>query len=301
MKPETRESYNERLLKVLVYIQSHLDEDLALEELAAIAHFSPYHFHRIFSGMVGESLREHVRRLRLERAALRLKRGRDSVTCVAFGAGYESHQAFTRAFAALFGVVPSVFRRNHRPLAFPSAPSGVHFVPNGGPAALHVPSEGGPMEVRIETLPPQRVAFIRHIGPYREVGATIGRLYAWAVPRGYRPPQTRFLGLAHDDPQITPPEKRRYDACVVVDDSFTGEGEVGVQEIAGGDYAVTIHQGPYTRVSETLARLCGEWAPQSGRELRSAPTFAIFLNDPSVTPPQELRTELYMPLEPSSP
>jgi AraC family transcriptional regulator len=297
MKPETLESYTERLLKVLVHIQNHLDEELSLEELAAVAHFSPYHFHRIFRGMVGESVREHVRRLRLERAALRLKNGREPVTSLAFDTRYESHEAFTRAFTALFGVPPSVFRRNHRSLQFPQVPSGVHYTPSGVPTALHLSLGGGPMDVRVETLPPQRVAFMRHTGPYREVGATFGRLFAWAGQRGYLSPQTRILGLAHDDPEVTPPERLRYDACMVVDDGFAGEGEVGVQEIAGGDYAATVHQGPYHRVAETYHRLCGEWAPQSGREIRSAPTFGVFLNDPNSTPPEELRTEIYLPLE----
>ena len=102
MKSETQQTYQERILKVLVYIQNHLDETLSLEELAGVAHFSPYHFHRIFRGMVGESLMEHVRRLRLERAAHRLKFTDSPVTRIAFEAGYETHEAFTRAFRALF-------------------------------------------------------------------------------------------------------------------------------------------------------------------------------------------------------
>jgi len=77
-------------LRVLVHIQQHLDETIELDELAHIAHFSPYHFHRIFRGMVGESLMEHVRRLRLERAAHRLKFTDTSVTNIAFDAGYET-------------------------------------------------------------------------------------------------------------------------------------------------------------------------------------------------------------------
>ena len=69
MKNSTLQDYQERMLRVLVHIQQHLDEELALEALARIACFSPYHFHRIFRGMLGESLQEHVRRLRLQRAA----------------------------------------------------------------------------------------------------------------------------------------------------------------------------------------------------------------------------------------
>ncbi len=73
MHEQTRQAYKERILQVLVHIQTHLDHPLPLDELAGLAHFSPYHFHRVFRGMVGEPVKEHVRRLRLERAAHRLR------------------------------------------------------------------------------------------------------------------------------------------------------------------------------------------------------------------------------------
>src|SRR5205085_6955962 len=113
MHSQTERTYHERVLRVLVYIQNHLDDALALDDLAAVAHFSPYHFHRIFRGMVGESVMEHVRRLRLERAAHRLKFTDQPVTRIAFDAGYEAHEAFTRAFGAMFGTAPSQFRAAH--------------------------------------------------------------------------------------------------------------------------------------------------------------------------------------------
>jgi AraC family transcriptional regulator len=300
MKPETLESYQERLVAVLIHIQEHLDEPLPLERLAAVACFSPYHFHRIFRGMVGESVHEHVRRLRLERAAMQLKQGSQAVTQIAFGAGYESHEAFTRAFHGLFGASPSEFRSSVRSLSFPSAPSGAHFtgVHFTGGAGLHPFQRGGEMELRVETLAPQRVAFMRHVGSYAAVGTTWGKLYAWAGRRGYFPPRTRFLAVVHDDPEITPADRLRYDACFVVDDRFQPQGEVGVQELAGGEYAVAVHTGPYETLGETYARVCGEWAPRSGRGLRSAPAWEVYLNDPRRTRPELLRTEIYLPLEP---
>ena len=100
MKPRTEQTYNERILGVLVYIQQHLDEAMSRDELARVAYFSPYHFHRVFHGMVGESVKEHVRRLRLERAAHRLKFGDHSVTRIAFDAGYEALESFSRKFRA---------------------------------------------------------------------------------------------------------------------------------------------------------------------------------------------------------
>ena len=107
MRTVTLQDYKRRMLRVLVHIQQHLDEPLALEDLAVLACFSPYHFHRVFKGMVGETLMEHIRRLRLERAASQLILSQKPVTDIAFDAGYESHEAFTRSFHALFGRSPS--------------------------------------------------------------------------------------------------------------------------------------------------------------------------------------------------
>ena len=98
------------MLRVLLHIQRNLDEETPLEDLARVAAFSPYHFHRIFRGMLGESVKEHIRRLRLERSAMRLKHSDTPVTMIAFEAGYESHEAFTRAFRSMRGMTPSQFR-----------------------------------------------------------------------------------------------------------------------------------------------------------------------------------------------
>ncbi|HRX85905.1 MAG TPA: AraC family transcriptional regulator, partial [Phycisphaerae bacterium] len=87
MNGATERDYQQRMLRVLVFIQQHLDEALRLEDLAGVANFSPFHFHRIFRGMVGETVMEHVRRLRLERAAQRLRQGDQPVTRLAFEAG----------------------------------------------------------------------------------------------------------------------------------------------------------------------------------------------------------------------
>ena len=97
MRPDTEQSYRQRILRVLVYLQQHLDEPLPLEDLARVACFSPYHFHRVFRGMVGESVKEHVRRLRLERAAQRLKATGQSVTAIALDdEGLTSAEAFAQ-------------------------------------------------------------------------------------------------------------------------------------------------------------------------------------------------------------
>jgi AraC family transcriptional regulator len=298
MNSLTEQDYRKRILRVLVYIQSHLDESLPLDDLARVAHFSPFHFHRLFRGMVGESVKEHVRRLRLERAAQRLKLGVQPVMRIALDAGYETHESFTRAFSLLFGMPPSQFRASKRAIATLKAPSNVHFVSDCS-FTVFDPSHIGEqqMTVHVKEFPLRRVAFVRHIGPYRQVGGAWAKLMSWAVARNLLCPNTLAIGVAHDDPDVTPADKIRYDACITVDQAFTAEGEVGVEEVGGGEYAVTTHHGPYQNMSQTLARLCGEWLPTSGRELRSSPCLAIPRNFPHDTPADELLTDIYMPLQ----
>jgi AraC family transcriptional regulator len=299
MKVTTMQDYRKRMLRVLVFIQENLDGELSLAELAGVACFSPYHFHRIFQGMVGESLRAHVRRIRLERAALRLKTTSRPVVDIAFEAGYETHESFSRAFRSMTGLAPTEFRGKTKELSDGKSPSRVHYDPDGRPDDFEPIDWGGSkMEVKIENVKPMKVAFMRHTGPYDQCGKTWEALCMNLGPKGLLGPGTRFVGLCHDDPEVTPPEKIRYDACLVVGDDFEAEGDVGVQTIGGGEYAVTKHHGPYSEFKNTYAQLCGQWAPRNGREIRSAPSMEFYLNDPESTEPEELLTDIYMPLEP---
>ena len=117
----TWNDYKERILRVLTHIHEHLDEALDLEELARVACFSSFHFHRVFAAMTGETIADHVRRLRLERAAMELRSGPKHVIQLALDAGYEAHEAFTRAFKAAYGVSPAGFRRATGPIAILAA------------------------------------------------------------------------------------------------------------------------------------------------------------------------------------
>jgi AraC family transcriptional regulator len=281
VKASTREDYHQRIVRTLVFIQDHLDEEIPLERVAAAAAFSSFHFHRIFRGLVGESLAEHVRRLRLERAALQLRRMDAPVTDIALGAGFESHEAFTRAFRAMFGVPPSEYRAT------------LHY---GDPMSYQAPDYGEPPVVEVREVPPTRIVFLRHVGPYSEVGATWMRLMSWAGMQGLLGPGMRMLGVVHDAPEITPPDKLRYDAAVAVSRPVQPQGEFGVMELAGGRYAVTTHRGPYETLSHTYHRLFGAWLPDSGHELRDTPAFEEYLNSPQTAKPEDLLTRIWLPL-----
>ena len=274
------------MLKVLGYIQGRLDEEISLDELAKVACFSPYHFHRIFRGMVGESVKEHIRRLRLERAASRLKNGSRSVTEIAFEAGYEAHEAFTRAFVDMFGVAPREFRSKQNNVAAEAV------------KLFQDDKEVEAMKAEIVNFESVRVVFVKHVGPYNECGKAWGKLCLWAGPEGLLGPGCKFLGLCYNDPEVTPAEKIRYDACISIDDKeVSPDGEIGVQTINGGSYAMTTHFGPYEKLSETYAQLCGQWVPSAGYEIAGRCSVEIYQNSPEDTEPEDLITDIYVPLE----
>jgi AraC family transcriptional regulator len=291
MKPATEQDYHERIVRTLVYIQDHLDDALELDQVASVAAFSSFHFHRIFRGLVGESLKEYVRRLRLERAARNLKRLHEPITQIALEAGFETHESFTRAFGDMFGVSPSAYRTAHTPA--PESDSSTHFDDVSG---YHPPDYGDLPPVEVKTLPATSLLFLRHVGPYNQVGATWGRLMAWAGMRGLFGPNLKLIGIVHDDPEVTQPAKLRYDAAVTVNHPVQPEGEFGLMEVAGGSYAVVTHRGSYESLSKTYQWVYGGWLPRSGYDLRDVPAFEQYLNSPQNAKPEDLLTLIHIPL-----
>jgi AraC family transcriptional regulator len=285
MKPSTEQDYHQRIVRTLVYIQEHLDDTLQLEQVASVAAFSSFHFHRIFRGLVGETMKEYVRRLRLERAARDLKRLDESITQIALQAGFEAHESFTRAFGDMFGLSPSAYRTANK-----HAPSEDHA------AGYSPPDYGDVPPVEIKVLPPMRLLFLRHVGPYNQVGATWGRLMTWAGMRGLLGPGMKLLGIVYDDPDVTPPDKVRYEAALAVSVAVQPEGEFGVMEFPAGSYGVAVHKGPYEELGKSYQRIYGGWLPKSGCHLRDVPAFEQYLNSPQNAKPEDLMTLIHVPL-----
>ena len=188
-----------------------------LDQLAELAGWSPCHFHRIFIGVVGETVADHVRRVRLERAALAMRAHGATVLRIALDAGYQDHSAFARAFRQRFGCTPSAWRRRPRPLP----------PPHDLLSQLAQGRSESTMDIQIRTLDPLRVAFVRHLGPYQDCGGAWQQLIGWAGKRGLLRQDAVFLGVGHDDPAVTEPARIRYDACIVVPDGTAVEGGIG--------------------------------------------------------------------------
>src|SRR5918994_676854 len=166
---KTNEKYEQALLSTLLYIQTHLEQDLSLDRLAERVGFSAFHFHRIFRETIGEAVKEYIRRLRIERGAYRLKISEATILQIALDAGFKTHESFTRAFQRQFGIPPNEFRRNF----LQASRARKKQIPPRYIAEFGVRDESGLLpnqstssQVRLEHVRPIIVAFVRHVGPY---------------------------------------------------------------------------------------------------------------------------------------
>ncbi len=294
-----RNEYLARIHRVQDHIEAHLSEELRLEDLARIACFSPFHFHRVYAAVTGETIREFVARLRLERAASALLRQPErSVTEIALDAGFGGSAAFARAFRAAFGTTATAFRKTGKPLRKPREEPGPGpgygrevGAPDGPAAARRDATVNTTQrmkaadQIRVDDLEPFTVAYVRHVGPYAGnpelFQRLFGRLNQWAGPRGLLGPDTLSLAIYHDDPDITPPEKLRLSCCVSVPEGTVGERDVSVMEIPAGRSAVarfTIREP--SDWGAIWNWLMGEWMPQSGYQPDDRPCYERYLSPP---------------------
>ena len=287
-------------------VVASLDQALDLERLARAAALSPFHFHRIFRGMVGETPLELHRRLRMERAAHALLDDAASVTTIALDAGYDSHEAFTRAFRSFYGCSPSEFRQDgalqragcERPPQIEiAARSSIHFDPRATTDTVIRFMEGATnMDVEIKQMPAMRVAATRHVGPYNRISEAFARLGELAGRAGLIAGKPTMIALYYDDPEVTPEAELESDAAIVV--SEKAELPTGLHEhrLPAGRYACTVHLGSYEQLGDSWSRFMGQWLPESGERMGEGTSFEIYVNDPSEVPTAQLRTELYLPL-----
>lgn len=290
--------YECRINRVIDFVSSHLDEKLPLDQLAKIACFSPYHFHRVFSAMVGETLHDFVQRLRIEKAAaLLVTRPTASITEIALDCGFGSSAVFARAFRARFGSSASAFRAENSKGC--KTDRKIHqSLRNGGKeghaAISYLPSPATDssslhrrktMHVEIKQMPAWHVAYVRHLGGYGPgVQEAWAKLMRWAGPRGLFGPQTTMLGISHDNPHITSPSKCRYDACIPAPADLQPEREIGIADIPGGTCAVLRFEGPGEQILAAYNSLYGDWLPQSGYQPADSPCYEMYHGNPESHP-----------------
>jgi AraC family transcriptional regulator len=277
--------YEKRMHKVLEYIDKHLDQPLDLGTLAGVAHFSPFHFHRLFSAWMAETLGDYLRRRKIEVAAMRLvAQPRVPVLHIALSVGFGSAEAFARAFRARFGCSPSSWRTREAEQRFANSNPG-QVKRKIGQALRAASIEHGvsrkpelevSMNVKLIDRQPATIAYLRHVGPY---GAPLSQfwqktVYPWLVANDLLA-QPRY-GISHDDPSITAPKQCRYDAGAEVPPQFAPSGNAFKTIIPGGRYAVLSFRGAVAEIGEAWTALLRDWLPSSGLQLDARPCFEFY-------------------------
>lgn len=281
---EHSEDYVKRILKVLLYIEDHIDDDISIEELAKVACHSIFHFHRVFHLVIGETVYQYVRRLRLEKAAMKLRYTEQTITDIAIDANYDTPSAFTRAFKQSIGHSP----RNYRTLY----------------------KEVNAMTKKIAELPkilPDQIEktedldllFIRRLGKYTESASQAWiSMHSFIDQNHLERNKIRYFGISHDDPRVTNENKLRYDACILLQKKIKPQGDVGQQILKGGKYAIFTHKGAYESLDETFDRIFLKWLPDCKDNFdEGRPCFEEYFNiEFAKTDPSKLVTKIYIPL-----
>lgn len=290
MNRKTLESYQQRIEKVVLYIQSNLERDLDVNQLAEVACFSPYHFHRIYRQMMQETVNNTVRRLRLQQAASELIRSEASINRVATQFGYGSAEAFSRVFTKHYGLNPAAYRSQNK--------EQVELIQQQSSATQMIQAMEftNMFDVQIETTEGLSLIGYDHQGDYMQVGDKFEQLFLYANTKELLNENTRSIGIYYDDPKSVEENDLRSTACISVADGFSLQGhdaELVAKQIPSGQCATLIFKGPYAELEQAYDWFFGSWLPNSNHEAADHPPFEEYLNDPKSTPPSELLTKIY--------
>jgi AraC family transcriptional regulator len=276
------------------YITEHLDQAITLEDVAKASHFSPFHFHRIFHSLVGETVNDYVSRKKMENAASTLIcHPHRSVTEVAMMGGFSSTANFSKAFKLYFGISPSQLRKPHAShdskigkiyskygKAFNSKDLYSQFVTDSMIFDPHKLEEML-MNVLVKEINEKHIAFLTAPCGYElnAIFATWDRIIHWAKTTGIDDQQKKRYAICHDNPMITPTDKCRYDACIEIDNETEVAAPCTKSLIPSGKYAVAYYKGASEKVSNFYTELYAAWLPNSGYEPDNFPPVAHYLND----------------------
>ncbi len=267
-----------QIQKAVDYIEDHIHEDLEVDVIAKVAGFSRWHFQIVFSASVGDSLKEYIRKRRLT-FAMRELRSEKRILDIALDAGFESQEAFSRAFKQMYHMTPGECRKRGGELSLG------HKIRITFEYLDHLYG-GLTMEPSFRDLPEKKVVgvkgvFISVLSPEKNNFIVIPQLWQKYMPRKSEIKNVTSqtdLGVCYEVPasERSRPDECYYMACTEVTSlEDIPEGMVGFT-IPAGQYAVFTHIGALEKFEFTLNYIYGSWLPKSGKKLRHAPDLELY-------------------------
>jgi AraC family transcriptional regulator len=295
VKAHANSEYAQRIDRVIDYLRANLDRQVKLEELAKVACFSEFHFHRIFSAVSGETLNNFTNRLRLEKAARLLRYSEQSLTDIALDCGFSSSATFSRAFRAGYDTSPSEFRKSGEikkskicKELFPEDEYGLAMSPEEKRAAF---------PVRLIDIPERQVAYIRVTNAFEldRVLATFKTVIEWAKSQDIFS-QGVLFGMTVDDPHVTPKHLYRYEVCLASSSPFECMPGMSRLKMPAMRYAAIKVSGDIHKVATAWDYLYRGWLINSDYEPEHAPALEIFLDKERATDWSRFELELCLPV-----
>lgn len=287
-------SYLNRYYKVLDYIDTHLEDELTLDSLSDVACLSKYHFHRQFSALFGLTVANYVKLIRIKRASFQLAyRKHIRVIDIALANGYESPEAFSRAFNDLTGQSPTSFRSNPRWDSWH-----VQYQELKEMRSQRMKSENPKYSVNIVSFDEIKVAALEHQGPPELIGHSVNKFIEWRIKNRLPPSVSRTFNIFYNDPSTIDPEKFRLDICASVK-SEVNENSYGIvpKTIPAGRCAVLRHIGSEEDLEESVKYIYSQWLINSDEELRDFPLFFERVKLFPDVPEHEAIIDIYLPLK----
>lgn len=303
--------YRSRINRVIDHIEEHLGENLSLEELAEIACFSPYHFHRIFQVSQGETLGQFIQRVRLERSAVLLcSQQKAPIIDIALQCGFSNPSAFSRAFSQRFNCTPSQWRKgegrdsNLSTVVSNTGKDSGEWKPyiefNQGEQLWRMQKGDETRLVRVKELPDWELLYYRYQGPYQGDAQLFERLwsklYQWAAARDLITPESQFLCLYHDPPDLTDQNLLRVTLAMTVPPEVEGDGEISRMTLKGQRYACARFRLGPKDYGEAWSWVYGEWLPHSGYMPANANAFEWYPQEQDRSDGKET-VDICVPLE----
>lgn len=280
-----------RYKKLLAFIDAKFREDINIDKVEEISHYSYRNINRIFSALHHETIGKYINRIRLEKAAEYLKFSKRSISDIAFEIGFKDIAAFSKAFKKKFNCSPSNFRNSSEVLQAITR------------QAINPQMEQtvAPLQYEIDYLADFEMLYLEHRGSYENIAAiknTWTQFVNYLDSKNLLSGKSIFFAEVLDDNEIAESINCRYNVALILDKaiSFEPEGMFLKKKHTRQKYAKFIHKGSHESCHETYDKIYAHWMTDIQLEFKDLPTLEFFLNDEVDTPPEELLTEIYIPV-----
>ena len=299
---DSETTYKQRLNKVFSFIAENLDSDLSLNNVSAIAHFSPFHFHRIFKSITGETLNDYVVRKRIEKSAQSLLHTSASINDIALRHGFSDNTSFSRSFKNFYGISPAAFRKEntqrHSKIRQAYSKNGqVYPDTSQYLRAIDNLKKWITMSAKIEVteIPTMELAYVTCIGP-ANIPAAYQKLIRWATPKGLMSESTKMMTIYHDSFKFTEPDKVRMSACMIVKEKIMPEGEIGSKALEQGRVIKGSFEISPSDFEKSWTGMF-MWMNDNGYTKSDREPFEIYHNNWSEHPEKKAIVDFYVPVK----